>query len=228
MEDFDQALHYHELGLAIRERLKDKQGEGQSWLNIGTALSYLGKVDEARVALEKARDVLEEIQDRVGAGGAYHNLGWLDLDEGNFEAAEQNFQKALTLWKSIEHRIGVAFAYNDLGAEIYTCQKRWGIACEYLEIARNLYEDINANTHLPGNYLALSNVYFAMRRLLEAEEMVQKVQQLVSDNSPLAQRVKDLHQQIIEAAKNALERAKHNKDEQQIRTATGLLEQLTG
>jgi tetratricopeptide (TPR) repeat protein len=65
--------------------------------DLGVVLSLLGRNDEARAKLQKAREMFNELNDPAGQGRAIGNLAQLEEQSGNAELAGALFMQAADL-----------------------------------------------------------------------------------------------------------------------------------
>jgi len=188
--EYEVAREFHQCALGIRLQLGQthEQELAQSYENIGTALSYLGKLDEAESYYQKALEIQRRVDDRYSEGSIYHNWAWVDVDRGELQAAESKFLRALEFWGQINYRKGLAFAHGDLGNEVYAPQERREEACAHLEQSAQNYESIGAlEDALAAARTAL--LWAGPQQVQAVQELLNRILQAsvpVKETSPLA------------------------------------------
>ena len=66
--EVERAIEYHEQALSIHREVKNRQGEGSTLGNLGSAYANLGEVERAIEYFEQALKISRDIQDRQGEG----------------------------------------------------------------------------------------------------------------------------------------------------------------
>ncbi len=183
---YDLALECHQRSLGIRRELGVTHDIGQSLSNVGTALSCLGRLDEAEKHFREALQLQERIRDRYSQGITHHNLAWVHRDRHETREAEEEYLHAMALWIQVDHRRGIAFVYNDLGT-LYLEQGRLDAAYENLPKAVQHYEDMEASTYLPESCIALAKTCLRLNRPREALAAAEKALDWAHKNRDRAQ-----------------------------------------
>jgi tetratricopeptide (TPR) repeat protein len=143
---------------------------------VGTALSFLGRLDEATPFYEQALQVYGTIGLWYDEGHAQHNLAWLHWDQGRLEAAEAGFLRALALWERADFRRGIAIIHNDLGT-LYLDRGRWREARDHLRESAQRFEVLGITSFLPEAYeayAALARAHLALGQSHDALAAAQK------------------------------------------------------
>jgi tetratricopeptide (TPR) repeat protein len=96
-------------------RLKDSRLSGECALKAGTALTRLGRFDEAAQRLVEARESLEQVGDRVG--GAYCSYGLCVAYEraGDLDESRRHLAHCRAAFEKAGSRRGVALSLNSEG-----------------------------------------------------------------------------------------------------------------
>ncbi len=84
---YDKAIDYYELALAISREIKDRQGEGNRLNGLGNAYFSLGQYDKAIEYYELALTISREIKDRQAEGIRLGGLGTVYYSLGQYEKA---------------------------------------------------------------------------------------------------------------------------------------------
>jgi len=80
----EEALEETKRALAIYVKLGDAKGEGLAWINHCSALTRMGKIDEAYRIAMKARDMFAKEKLLIGEGQALDHLSSLHMTRGEF------------------------------------------------------------------------------------------------------------------------------------------------
>ena len=73
--DFNKAIEYHTLDLAIAKEVGDRAGEGRAYGNLGIAYQSQGDFNKAIEYLTLGLAIAKEVGDRAGEGQVYGRLG---------------------------------------------------------------------------------------------------------------------------------------------------------
>jgi tetratricopeptide (TPR) repeat protein len=101
-ELFDDAVAYHERGLAMFRDLGDRTGEATGLNNLGRAQRRLGRLDEALACQRAGLAITEDLCDRFYRAECLRELGSTWQAAGDLAQARRHWQQAYA-------------AYTDLG-----------------------------------------------------------------------------------------------------------------
>ncbi|MBW4493294.1 MAG: tetratricopeptide repeat protein [Oscillatoria princeps RMCB-10] len=113
--DFEKAIEYHEVHLAISREIKDRQGESNSLGNLGIAYSSLGQYEKAITFHEQSLAISRELKDRQGEASSLGSLGNAYDSLGDFERAIDFHKQSLAIKREIKDRRGEAASLGSLG-----------------------------------------------------------------------------------------------------------------
>ena len=101
LEQFDKAVVFHELALAISRGMGDREGEGVDLGNLGNAQYSLGQRDRAVAAYEASLAIAREIGDRHLEANSLGNLGNGFFSLGEFDKAIASHEASLPIAREI-------------------------------------------------------------------------------------------------------------------------------
>lgn len=144
LTQFEEALDYHRRALDIRLKLKDKEGEADSYNNMGLVYKNLGSYYEelqqkqqstknlntALTYLNKAFNIQKELDNKKGLIEIYNGIGDVKRRQKKYKAALQNTTKYLALAKEIEDQKYIQSAYKDL-SKVYAKLNQFEKAFEF-------------------------------------------------------------------------------------------------
>ena len=116
LDDFQQAIEYHQKHLSIAKAVGDRAGEGGAYGNLGNAYDSLGDFQQAIEYHQKHLSIEKEVGNRAGEGGAYGNLGNAYGSLGDFQQAIEYQQKRLSIVKEVGDREEEGGACFNLGS----------------------------------------------------------------------------------------------------------------
>ena len=74
---YEKSTECQEKALEISREIKDKQGEGTSYSNLGTVYNAIGEYEKSLGYEKKALAMYKEVGDKVREGTSHSNLGTL-------------------------------------------------------------------------------------------------------------------------------------------------------
>ena len=180
------ALDKLQSAVRLRHELGYARGEAQSQQNLATVLATLGRFEDARAALARARELLAPIADVAAQADLENDIGAFEEEQGNFRQALDSYRLALSLRQSLrdQRMIGeslqnVGFAYYQIG-EFDNAEVHW-------QQAESLYrqlEDRSGQVRVQqmlglaetarGDFAAARNSLDASLALAEASQMAEE------------------------------------------------------
>lgn len=181
--------------ITIRERLLQDQPDAwqvrdvlaQTWVNLGGLFHADRRVDDARLAFEKAVELLNPdsisklppgsalfVNYKQVRGRALNNLGVIHLSAGRLDEAEKSAREALRIKESLvetfpsvpQYRYELASSFNNLG-NLLASLKRQEDARTAFEKALRLYERLTAESGaIPIYTVAQAGTYTNLGRLV--------------------------------------------------------------
>ena len=112
-----------------------------AYLNLGPALSAIGKHTEAVEALDKALKIKQLIGEKYGEAVVYNQLGRLLIERNDYSKAEWYLQQAHPLFKTLGHKHSEGMVWYNLG-RIYRATGRSADARHALDKAEELFQGL--------------------------------------------------------------------------------------
>lgn len=130
---FEKAIQYHLDAIKIRKELKDRDGEGESYNNIGLVYknvgSYYSKINDPKRAneywdsalnyLDTAYQIRQELGDQMGIMEVYNGFGDVYRRQGKFKKALDYTNQYLELAKELNNEKFLQNGYKDLARLYY-------------------------------------------------------------------------------------------------------------
>jgi len=141
------------LALAIARRslvaateLGDAAGRNQAFMDIGTALYYLGDYRNALRRYEEALVIAEDLGNNAQIGHALNNIGVLYYVWGEHDIALEYYLRALTLHLESNDTAQTASSYNNI-AGVHHTAGRYDSALEHYRRALEIYREVGNVTY---------------------------------------------------------------------------------
>jgi DNA-binding SARP family transcriptional activator len=103
------------VGTLAADRVADHVAQSCAHRLLGSAYTKLGRLDDAAVQLQRARELSIAASDPIGQAHAYHHLAYAAERRGRFPDALHHAQQALDLYRAACHRRGQAYTLNTVG-----------------------------------------------------------------------------------------------------------------
>ncbi|CCK27358.1 AfsR family transcriptional regulator [Streptomyces davaonensis JCM 4913] len=155
--------------LEAAQGAKDLFLESGAWNDVGLALRYMDRVEEAIAAHTRARELMETTGDRTFEATAWNNLGLALMRADRIEEAIHAHARARNLSRGVGNRTEEAMALNNLG----TALKEAGRTEEAIDAhshARDLYQAVG-DRHREGT--AWNNLGNALERAGRTDEAIE-------------------------------------------------------
>ena len=104
LSNFDAAVSASKEAIELSHQIGNRLWEGNGLLNLGVAYRQLGRIQEARETLGKARDVLLTTKDKLGIGRTYYGLALVAGDAGDYRTGVTELELALPIIRSLDIR----------------------------------------------------------------------------------------------------------------------------
>ncbi len=166
-KDYDKAIEYFMDTYLI---LKDSDNKGQLigiFNNMGNAYLDMGNEDKALEYFTKAVDLYEEMGRKNNAFDPLNSLGNIYFYKKEYDKAIDYYSLSLLIEKEQNNKFGQAYAHNNIGIA-YHEKKDFEEAEKHENLALALADQIGAQTLLKDIYKALSETYYAQKRVDEA------------------------------------------------------------
>jgi signal transduction histidine kinase len=101
MDDPESAHERVREGLRIASEIDGRQARSLALRHLGATLTELGKLGEARAALEAAIEIYRSDRQVIGEAGCHESLGQVHSDRGDYEQAIASMECAIELYRSV-------------------------------------------------------------------------------------------------------------------------------
>ena len=146
----------------------DRNAAADTWNELGLALHYVRRFDEAIAALQQARDISRELGDRRGEGSASDNLGIALVEARRFDEAITAHQQARDISREVGDRRGEGIACGNLGVALAEA-RRFDEAITCHQQAGDISREIG-DRHAEGR--AWGNMGAALQQLRRFDEAI--------------------------------------------------------
>ena len=150
--------------ITIYDEIKDTASLRATYINTGTILYTLNRIDEAKNYLEKGLNLyLQERHlkwtDSTAIIIIYNNLSLIELDKNNIQKAIDLQFKALKLRKELKSDKGIAISYANLGL-MYEKIDSFNLAEKYYNLAIDINGKVGNTYGVAFSKIDLANFYF--------------------------------------------------------------------
>jgi AraC-like DNA-binding protein/Flp pilus assembly protein TadD len=156
--NYNEALKYYQLSLAIELEEKNSLGIAQSYENIGIIYKKFGEFKKAEDYYLDAYEKYKELKQTKSISNVLVNLGSLQLAENKTNNAIRYFNEALSVQYANHDNTGIVFTKNNLGDAWFNLNNYSKATTYYLE-SLELAKEIGLNEQIRYSYQSLSNVY---------------------------------------------------------------------
>ncbi len=170
-EDYEDALKWTELGLALRQQLGVEERIAGSLNNIGLIYLYLGQIELAQQYFELAFNKWRAEIRPLKAALAESNMGYADLKAGRFESALQRQQSALPVFEAENEFYSIAEARNFAGQALLGLNQPTRARIE-IEAALAMAQQQQLGPLESEITLALARVLLHQRNVPDAERLL--------------------------------------------------------
>lgn len=131
---------------------------GKYYFNLSSALSRMGKIDQANKGYSQAINVFESINDKSSAAMCYNSLGNYYTSQSNYLLALECYHKGLTIREETRDTNAIAKSLISIGG-IYLIQKNHPKALEYNYKALEIAKKSNDKHTIAGGLLNIGSIY---------------------------------------------------------------------
>lgn len=115
-DQYDSALHYHQLAMAQRKDAGDLEAQAISMNNISIALEQLSRYDEAAGYINQSIEIYESLGLERRAADSYLNRGNLLTNAADLDGAYKSYQGALRTYESLGLNVMMTYALINMGS----------------------------------------------------------------------------------------------------------------
>lgn len=175
--DPDQAITLANQAIQLSEKLHFEKGKGVANVTKGTAITNLGKYDDALLLMKEGLKQSFASNDKKNCGRAYNNMANVYRHQGNYPEALSNYLKGLKIREEIGDKPGIAFSYTGIG-NIYYAQNNYAEALKNYFLSLKVREQIGDKRGTADSYSGIGNIYFDQKNYKEAMKYYQLALQI--------------------------------------------------
>ncbi|HHB79262.1 MAG TPA: tetratricopeptide repeat protein [Saprospiraceae bacterium] len=168
--------------LSISKKIKNKEVEAKSYINIGLIYFKLGSYRKAADFVSKSGKIHENLRDSVGIANVYNDLAVIYRRLNRPDSAKIFINKAIDINLSIGDPLPIAIGYSNLGT-INGLQGQYMKAIGYFKKAIAIHQQLKTNNPLP--YISLASTYGKIRNDEEAIKYYKKAIELAKISGAL-------------------------------------------
>ena len=122
---FQKAKNYHEEELKIAKETRNKAGEANALLNLGSAYCGLRRFGDAKCCYQEGLELATEMSEKVVCGDAWYKLGRdFECEGSHLEEAVEKYQKSVDCYnkvrESLKGKDNLAISFRDSHQKAYT------------------------------------------------------------------------------------------------------------
>lgn len=165
--NLQQALVYSKQGVALADKVKDKNWQPKFYEMQGRMHANLLQLDSASIFFSKAEKGYLAVNNKEGLAKTYFKMAWVSRKKGNLDAALQKDLEGLKMMESIDNKAGICDALTRVSDDL-TQQNRLDEALEYAEKSIKIADEYYlTNEKFYVNFNA-ANVAMASRKFLQS------------------------------------------------------------
>ncbi len=139
--EYERAAILLQEGLALFQKLEDRQGVADSFNNLGLVAWHQGDYERSQAAHEKALVLRRQLRDKRGIAGSLGNLAVVASCQGDYERARALYHESLALFRELKDKQNVALSLNNLGTIVMN-QREYGQARGLFEESLALFREL--------------------------------------------------------------------------------------
>jgi tetratricopeptide (TPR) repeat protein len=171
--EFRALYEQSQLLLAGGRRLHSLELEAEAQLGLSRSLTFLGRVDEARQAVAKARALADQLSLPTATSGCLHAAGSIEYGQGHYAAAGELMQQALAHARATGNRHSEAEALVNFGSVCFM-QGQHAEALAYYDEAYRIQQEVGDRAGEAGTLTNLGNAELVLGNLDAARELYQR------------------------------------------------------
>jgi len=162
-------LYFYFQSIDVKKNIKDTDGIGSVYLNIGVLYAFQMNFDNAIRYYELSLQHYHFSKNKKGKGAVLNNLGSIYRQQKKYSEAIESYNKALALKEEISDTAGMSRAYSNLGL-VYQYMGEYSKAEKYhLESIR--LDSLSANQYnLVSSFISLAQLYIYQDKPLQVKK----------------------------------------------------------
>jgi tetratricopeptide (TPR) repeat protein len=182
---YDKALEYLKMSLAIAQEIGNRSGEGKTLSNISQIFSVQGDNNTALEYLKRSLAIQQEIGDKSGEGTTLSNISQIFSLQGDNDTALKYLKMSLAIQQKIGDKLGEGTTLNNI-SQIFKARGIYDTALEYLKRSLAIAQEIGDKSGEGTTLNNLSEIYFTRGDYERGQEYLKKsltIRQEIGDKS---------------------------------------------
>lgn len=168
---YDESATLHLKSIAIKERLGDRLGLGQSYGNLAIVFRQAKEYDKAISYFLKHRDIATELGEYKSLGLVASNLAITYIEKGDFEGVRGFFEDAILNFDKISDIRGLGLAYHNYGNFLFDMNEI-DSAEILMKKALGFREKVGSNTEVSSTLANLGRLFLKAGKINVAEKYI--------------------------------------------------------
>jgi CHAT domain-containing protein/lipopolysaccharide biosynthesis regulator YciM len=156
-KNYAPALALYEFAQTMAERLDDRRGIVEAYVNIGGLYSAQGKREQAIEIFQKGLELGERWGEQKSSAVILAFLGMINRSQGNYEEALKLFEKSLALSEAVQYQRNIHYSLLNIGI-LYRLQGDYAKALEYAQKTLAISESLKDKKMIAGALHSLGNI----------------------------------------------------------------------
>lgn len=162
----------------LRFHLEDNPEDGASWVKLGLAYMFTGKITDAELAIGRAKKLGHE------SGDLHALIGMVKMQQGKTSGAIEALQKAIDGGTNYRYRARVALGY------LLNAEKERDRAAQLLQEAIDIHPDgVRGRFGQPNPYYVLADILYAQEKEEEAVAILERLVRVALDDLDVRKRL---------------------------------------
>jgi tetratricopeptide (TPR) repeat protein len=149
--EYTKAIEYYNMALTLAQKLDDKNGLSQSYINLGMTYYKVDNLDKAFEYVNKSLEIDSLSKNKKGMASAYNQLGTLYDQKGDYQKSLEYYNKAYAILIELGDKKQLARLLTNIGI-IYFYLK------EYSKTLENYWKSIKIKQEIHDDF-GIANTY---------------------------------------------------------------------
>ena len=171
--ELDLAISYTEESVKLYEKIEEKYGLAEAYINLADLYSIKGELDKSLEHLQNSQEIWDEIGNKRNYAKNLMNIGNIYTDKGDLNKAREFFQQCYELCKEINEKTTIANSLGSIGIN-HAMRGELDEALEYLQHSLHICEEINDKQILAKNLGSIGIIHHQKGELEQAIDFYEK------------------------------------------------------
>lgn len=180
--NYQQAMEYYHNALKINNEINNTEGVGRNFNNIAIIYNKQGNYDKALEYNLKALEINEKLKNDELIANSYNNIGNIYTNLHSFEKSLEYHNKSLLINLKLGDKDAIARSYGNIGQVYKELSnqdfKLLDTSIKYLNLAINIYKELEDDYSLTINLINLSDCYKLEKKYDKAIELLKLANEL--------------------------------------------------